>query len=585
MSKYDVIKGMTLIMIACLFYACQNGKVNAPDLLLAEELMEEHPDSALTLLQQIPDSLYTKGPEQALYCLLLTEAMDKTFAIHTTDSLIAIAAHYYDSTKDLVHKAKAWYYWGRVSQDLLHRDKALECYLKAKAYAKERHDNRLLALIYNYLGNLYRQLEIYDEAMKNTKLAYKYCFNLNDTLNIPYAMRDIGRVYLFQKKVDSAFVYFDHALKLADLYKNIDAKGSVLNDIGTAYRQKKDYNQAIHFIKASIPLKDEDEQYSSYLSLVRLYFHQNKIDSLEYYLELAERNPDIYIQEGTTYYRYELSIAKGEYRNAIFYNEKYQALKDSISEKAQRDEIMRLKYDYKQKEMKKEMERDAAQERFVYICWILLLVIIIGSGSYFHVRSRWAQEQTLRLQERKIQHEKELRLQSLEKVRENLVQISVNKQKLIDKELDLKAAQKELLVYDTKLLKAENDLITLKNQEKALRDKLFSQTKLTEQIRCVGTDTHKKDIDLQPFCMKKFPFLVEKLDEFYDDFYKRLKTKYPILKERDMEVCCLIKAGARTGNIASLIPMTPNAVTKKKKQILDKMELKGISLDDFLATF
>lgn len=585
MRKYDVIKGLALIMTACLFYACHNSKMHAPDLLLAEELMEEHPDSALALLKQIPDTLYTEGPEQALYCLLLTEAMDKTFTTHMTDSLVSIAVQYYDHGNDMKYKAHAWFYWGRVSHDLLHKDKALECYLKAISYATQSADHKLLALIHNYLGNLYRQLELYEEAMKNIRIAYDYCLEVQDTLNIPCAIRDIGRVYLFKKDTDSAFVYLNHALELARLYRNTAAEGSILNDIGSVYKQKKDYQNAIRFIQNSIPMKTEKEQYSSYLSLVRLYFRLNEVDSLKHYIQLAEKSPSIYVQEGTNYYRYKLSILEKDYESAIIYNGKYQDLKDSINLKSQRDEIMRLKYDYKQKVLTKELEQKAAQERFLYICCILLLIIACAIGAYFHIRSRWSHEQALRLQEKKVQHEKELRLQSLEQIRQNQEQIEINRQKLIDKELDLQVAQKDLIIYNTKLLKAENDLIDLKRQERNLRDKLFHQTLLSDRIRCSGVDISKKDISLTPFCMKEYSFLVEKLDEFYDDFSQRLKNRYPILKERDIEICCLIKGGARTGNIASLIPMTPNAVTKKKKQILDKMELKGIPLEDFLAAF
>lgn len=56
---------------------------------------------------------------------------------------------------------------------------------------------------------------------------------------------------------------------------------------------------------------------------------------------------------------------------------------------------------------------------------------------------------------------------------------------------------------------------------------------------------------------------------------------------RDVEICCLVKAKAKTGNIAVIIAMTPNAVTKKKRQILEKMEIvdENVTLDSFLSTF
>lgn len=585
MRNYVVIKGLALIIIMYVLYGCRPEGINAPELLLAERIMEEHPDSALTILKQIPDSFYTNDEEQALYGLLLTEAMDKTYAVHTTDSLIALAAQYYEQTDDLEHKAKAWYYWGRVSQDLLYRDKALECYLKAVSYAQEVNNSKLLSLIYNYLGNLYRQLNMYDEAMKNFQSAYSYCKKMNDTLNISYALRDIGRVYLFQKKTECSLVYFNQALELARLIQDRNAEGSILNDIGSAYRQLKNYEKAIEFVLTSLPLREKEEKDASYLSLARLYFRLNNLDSVNFYLNLAERNPDIYIQEGVVYYKYKLALVKEDYEDAIFHNEKYQLMRDSIQKKDQSDEIMRLKYDYEQKIMKKEIERKVARERFVYICFILVLIILAILGGYFHIRIRWSHEQALRLNEKKIQHEKELRLKSAEQIRENLKQIELNKQKLLDKELDLQAAQKELLVYNTKLLKAENELINVKREEFALRDKLFSQTQLGERIRYAGVDSRKKDIPFEPFSMKEYDMLVEKLDELYDNFSIRLKKRFPLLKDRDIEFCCLLKAGAYTRNIAYLIPMTPNAVTKKKKSILSKMELKDISLEEFLLTF
>ena len=44
-----------------------------------------------------------------MYYLLLTEAEDKTYKKHESDSLIAIATEYFDKTDDVKRKAKAWY--------------------------------------------------------------------------------------------------------------------------------------------------------------------------------------------------------------------------------------------------------------------------------------------------------------------------------------------------------------------------------------------------------------------------------------------------------------------------------------------
>lgn len=587
MRKCDVIKGLALIIMTCMLYACHESKVTDPKLLLAEEIMEEHPDSALTILKQIPDFIYSKGQEQALYCLLLTEAMDKTFAIHSTDSLIAIAVQYYDQTKDYEHKAKAWYYWGRVSQDLLRSEKALECYLKAIPYAEKSKKFKLLALIYNHSGNLYRQQEICDKAFENISRAYNYFVLARDTFNIPYVLRDIGRTYSFWGKPDSAFTYYFEALKVAENNNNLIAKGTILNDIGVTYRQIGDYLTAITLIRRSIPYRTGSYKDGGYLSLARIHYELGQLDSSDYYLDKIQNSPSVFVQKSANYFKYKISVNRSNYQLAIDYNEKYQDLKDSINYGEQKMKVLNLNYEHEQEQLKNKMELEASKDRFLYSCFIFALLIAIMFGCYWYIRSRWIHEQILRIKEKKIQQEKELRLQSVEQLRENMYQIEINRKRLISQEEDLHAAQRQLILYDTKLLKAENEVISLKREEINFRNKLFFQTGFPDRIKSAGIDTHKKDITSVPFNMKDYIILVEKLNELYNDFTIRLQTKYPLLKERDIIICCLLKAGAKTGNIASIIAMTPNAVTKKKKQILERMEIfdKDASLDNFILNF
>ena len=84
----------------------------------AEKIMSQHPDSVLTLLSTIQDVNDLSEKDRAMYYLLLTEAEDKTYKKHESDSLIAIATEYFDKTDDVKRKAKAWYYRGRVVDDL-----------------------------------------------------------------------------------------------------------------------------------------------------------------------------------------------------------------------------------------------------------------------------------------------------------------------------------------------------------------------------------------------------------------------------------------------------------------------------------
>ena len=90
-----------LLTIISLLYSCGNDSHFANSILLAaDSLMQSRPDSSLYLLEQIPDPQKIKKGNQALYCLLLTQARYKNYILLQNDSLISLAIDYYGSKKD-----------------------------------------------------------------------------------------------------------------------------------------------------------------------------------------------------------------------------------------------------------------------------------------------------------------------------------------------------------------------------------------------------------------------------------------------------------------------------------------------------
>ena len=120
-----------LILIPIIWISCDGMGHQTIDFRKIENLMPQHPDSALMLLEQIENKENLSRKDKAHYYLLLTETQDKTFVKHETDSLIAIATDYYEETDDLERKAKAWFYKGRINQNLNHPLKAQEYFLNA----------------------------------------------------------------------------------------------------------------------------------------------------------------------------------------------------------------------------------------------------------------------------------------------------------------------------------------------------------------------------------------------------------------------------------------------------------------------
>jgi hypothetical protein len=90
-------KNVTTLFLILLLCGCQRRPAPLhPALQKAERLMQEHPDSALEILSHYSSKSFSDSADIAAYTLLRTQADDKNYIDHTSDSLIKIATNYYD---------------------------------------------------------------------------------------------------------------------------------------------------------------------------------------------------------------------------------------------------------------------------------------------------------------------------------------------------------------------------------------------------------------------------------------------------------------------------------------------------------
>ena len=73
-----------------------------------------------------------KGEHRARYAVLLTQAHDKNYVVHTSDSLIKTAIDYYEEHpgKNQQWLARAYYYNAAVNRDMRNRLEEVKQYLK-----------------------------------------------------------------------------------------------------------------------------------------------------------------------------------------------------------------------------------------------------------------------------------------------------------------------------------------------------------------------------------------------------------------------------------------------------------------------
>lgn len=121
-NTYYIVVILAIIIIT--IAACSkkgNTSVLLPELIQAEAIIYEHPDSALHLLQKMQIPKASHKLENATWALLMTQAKYKMF-IKQNDSLANIAYTYFMKRENAQRKALVLYLKGGI----LHKSKKIE---------------------------------------------------------------------------------------------------------------------------------------------------------------------------------------------------------------------------------------------------------------------------------------------------------------------------------------------------------------------------------------------------------------------------------------------------------------------------
>jgi two-component system NarL family sensor kinase len=129
------------------------------------------------------------------------------------------------------------------------------------------------------LGNFNKFGEISKKTLNLTTLN-------NDTINKARANSDLGYYYQLKFKPDSAFYFYNEALKTYSLTKNYLLVGDILLNLATIQSIEKDYiGSEVNTIKAISILKDTDKYHSLFLCYNNLAFIATQLKDFEKSIE------------------------------------------------------------------------------------------------------------------------------------------------------------------------------------------------------------------------------------------------------------------------------------------------------------
>lgn len=590
-----------MLLCVCFSFSCQKtSETISPDLAMIDTIMWNYPDSALTLLEEMSGNNFYNKLEEATWCLFYTQAQDKNYVKHLSDSLINIALDYFDSRDDWRRKSQAWFYKGQVLQDMGRKEEAVTCYVRAKDMFGYFHDPSFASLVCRSLGSLYRNQKLYDESLEQLREGVRYAAQVAKDAYLSQAFSELGRTYTECAEWDSARYYFECSLENAKLIKDSRTEAMAVGELSVLFRSVGDLENSLEYKKKELDIELR-HGYLRYLpqteyGIGATFYEMGELDSAKIYFEGSLRTSNLYTVRGAYKGLYLVSSKQGFYKEAIAYNKHFHLYNDSISNMENAKMIAEIQTKYDNEKLENERKDLLLDNNKLQRCLLwggIFVIVFIGLVAFLYQRKLWLKERLVRKTQEDVQ-------MYLSKLHENEVAIQYN-QELIQtytNELEEKG-QLECLVNEQtdqiNQLRNKNESLQIQNsnfqgkideyiqsaEEKnewvLLIDKLSGQNldlKNRESFLIEYLNKHVelfKNLRTNPHYIEDWAPIIESLNFLYDHFYQRLKNEYPTLTASDLQVCCLIKLKCTTSQIAVMTAVSSPSITKKKYRIRERM--------------
>lgn len=522
--------------------SCQHqSKRVEPILQKAEQILDQSPDSALVVLDEITNAQKLKKTLYYQYYLLKIQAKYKSYEDISSDTLIFKIREYYKKKNKLDDAALAAFYGGRVYHEQNKYEKAMQQYLVAESDLGKSSNLNLKGLCKSAIGQVYYEQLLKREAIVYYKQAKEYFKRVENYKNEIIVTNQIGNCFLMDEKQDSAFFYYKQAHALAEEHKYRNQQASINISLGVAYERIKDWERAQLYYNEALILSDDSLDIARiYSNIAEMNQAQEKNDSAKYYLQqsLLFLPSEKFNLVTANIYKTWSAIEESEsnYFEALAKYKLYNSHLANILTDNRNAAILEIeeKYNFQLVENKnKQLLIDTQRIILVSLVAILISVIII-----------------LAFYRRVAKREKEL-IEAEHKI--------MQLQKMADKFDENENSYRNVLISHFDLIKKAALVEKYLNEDERKK----GQNLLSKFNQVVYG---KKNLN--------WDLLFETLNKGSNGFFKQLKDKLSQLHETEFRICCLVYADFNNTEIALMLNYSLGTVEVKKSTIRKKLGIK-----------
>lgn len=493
------------------------------------------------------------------------------------DALIIAENIKYTSGMAMAHRVIGVSHWSRG--DFF---KALTHLLNSQKLYKLNGDELGEANSTMNIGLVYADQKDYGRALENFQYANQLFERLNRSDRVGITYNKIGTVYLEKGDLIKAKEYLSKGLEIHRTHNFSFGIMEAENRLGLLNRELGEYEIALEYLENSLEQarRNNDLEHTiknlenlASVLIIKKQFGKAKVLLDEAYPLAVSNQYRKWLRDILKDYR-DIYVAQKNSVQALYYTDRYEAIKDSIFSEEKATQIANLELEYQAAQQQQALklreqqilllQQQTKAERLLNILLIsgIIAVLLLGYLFFRYQQLRFKKNQELAVRE----HE--------------LAKIELENSQLREEELkqSLEFKNKELTAYTVNFIRKNELIEQLKEKLDALRSSLPEQSKELTPLYSLLQQTPGIDKDWEDF---KRTF-----ENVHHNFFGRLLEQYPDLTQSELRLCALICLNLSIKEMSSLMGISPDSVKTARYRLRKRFNLQqDQNLTDFVIAF
>lgn len=529
------------------------------ELIKSEELMMSSPDSSFFILKGIDPTEIAGKKSQALYALLLSQAMDKNWIDVVDDSLIMVAVDHYRNSNEAEHKFLSYYYLGRIQQNSGNLAKALVSFTVAEEMAGQISDNYSIGLLYAQFGRIYQTLYDYPKSIESFSKACNFYDLANMSSHKVYAKLSLAQLYKSVKQYDKSYEIISEIITAAYDSKDVYLTQQCVQLLFQIYEQQGDVDGMKSLLASKyIGLCNDD----LVLMQAKAYAYAlQKSDSAKLYMSRAWKLARNSSDSAQLYFReYKINKLVGKHDVALKNHEKVSYIQDTIVRRNLQQPILTAQKDYYQAECKVKAQelRQSKSRLATFICFSIAIIIMLVIAYRYRMSIKQKQIESY--------------IDKIYNLETSLLEVNEEADTANLGNIEMRKKINSLFVSQFNLI--DKLCTTYYETQAASKDKDAIYTQVKSEI--VKLQSNRKHI-----------MQLEKIINLYmDNVVARIRETIPQMTEMEIRLCCFYIAGFSAKAISVFTNDSIGNIYMKKVRLKAKIsESDSINKDVILNYF